>query len=127
MDFKKHHICDFPGDPDGKESVCNSGDLDLIPGSGRSPGEINGNPLHYSCLGNPIDTRTWWAIVNGVVKNWTWLSNSTQQTHVEILRYFIPQVNLGYAIIIGFIGSQSVNNILFVLRGVSWFYGNPEF
>ena len=39
-----------------KESACQAGDTDLIPGSGRSPGKGNGNPLQYSCLGNPMDT-----------------------------------------------------------------------
>ena len=43
-----------PGGSDGKESTCNAGDLGLIPGSGRSPGEENGNPLQDSCLGNPM-------------------------------------------------------------------------
>ena len=43
---------DFPGDLDGKESACNVGELGLIPGSGRSPGEGTGNPLQYSCLEN---------------------------------------------------------------------------
>ena len=45
----------FPGGSDGKESTCNAGDLGLIPGSERSPAEGNGNPLQYSCLGNPVD------------------------------------------------------------------------
>ena len=45
----------FPGGSDGRESACNAEDLDLIPGSGRSPGEGNGNPPQYSCLGNPMD------------------------------------------------------------------------
>ena len=49
------HQLDFPGGSDGKESACNAGDLGLIPGSGRSPGEGNGNPLHYSCLENPME------------------------------------------------------------------------
>ena len=45
-----------PGGLDGKASACNAGDLGLIPGSGRSPGEENGNPLlQYSCLENPMD------------------------------------------------------------------------
>ena len=44
-----------PGGSDGKESACNSGDLGLIPGLGRSPGEGNGNPLQCSCLDNPMD------------------------------------------------------------------------
>ena len=42
---------DFPGSSDGKASAYNAGDLGSIPGSGRSPGEGNGNPLQYSCLG----------------------------------------------------------------------------
>ena len=45
----------FPGILDGKESTCNAGDMGLIPGSGRSPGEGNDYPLQYSCLGNPMD------------------------------------------------------------------------
>ena len=46
---------DFPGGSDGKASVYNAGDLGSIPGSGRSPGEGNGNPLQYYCLENPVD------------------------------------------------------------------------
>ena len=45
----------FPGISDGKESACNAGDPGSIPGSGRFPGGGNGNPLQYSCLGNPMD------------------------------------------------------------------------
>jgi len=45
----------FPWGHSGKESACNAGALGLIPESGRSPGEGNGNPLQYSCLGNPMD------------------------------------------------------------------------
>ena len=48
-----------------KESACNAGDLGLIPGSGRSPGEGNGNPLLYSCLENPMDRGAWWATIYG--------------------------------------------------------------
>ena len=48
-----------PGDSDGKASVYNAGDLGSIPGLGRSRGEGNGNPLHYSCLENPMDRRAW--------------------------------------------------------------------
>ena len=50
---------DFPGDSDGKLSAYGVGDLGSIPGSGRSPGEGNGNPLQYSCLENPMDGGTW--------------------------------------------------------------------
>ena len=52
------------GGSDGKGSACNAGDTgdaDSIPGSGRSPGEGNGNPLQYSYLEKPIDRGTWWA------------------------------------------------------------------
>ena len=65
----------FPGGSDGKESACNSGDLGLIPGLGRSPGEGNGYPLQYSCLENSMDRGAWWAIVHGVAKSRTRLSN----------------------------------------------------
>ena len=47
------------------------GDPDSIPGSGRSPGEGNGNPLQYSCLENPMDRGTWWATIHGVAKSQT--------------------------------------------------------
>ena len=67
----------FPGGSDGKASACTLGDLGLIPGSGRSPGEGNGNPLQYSCLENPMDEGDWQATVPGVAKNWTWLSDFT--------------------------------------------------
>ena len=56
---------------DSKESACNAGDPGLIPGSGRSSGEGNGNPLQYSCLENPTDGGAWWATVHGVTKSWT--------------------------------------------------------
>ena len=59
---------DFPGGSDGIESACNAGDLGSIPGSGRSPGEGNDNPLQYSCLENPMDRGVWWATVYGVAK-----------------------------------------------------------
>ena len=59
---------DFPRSSFGKESACNAGELGLIPGSGRSPGEGNGNPLQYSCLENPMDRGAWWATVHGVAR-----------------------------------------------------------
>ena len=48
-------VLGFPGGSDGKESACNAGVTGLVPGLGRSPGERNGNPLQYSCLGNSMD------------------------------------------------------------------------
>ena len=59
----------FPGDSDDKESACNVGDPGLIPGSGKSSGEGNGNPLQYSCLENSMDRGAWQAIVHGVTKS----------------------------------------------------------
>ena len=61
----------FPQSLVGKESACNAGDLALIPGLGRSPGEGNGNLLHYSCLENPMDRGAWWAAVYGVTQSQT--------------------------------------------------------
>ena len=61
----------FRGGSDGKESACNVGDPGSIPGPGRSPGEVNGYPLQYSCLENPMDRGAWQATVHGVTKSWT--------------------------------------------------------
>ena len=61
----------FPGGSDGKESACSAEDLGLISGSGRSPGDGNGNTLQYFCLENSMDIGAWWAIVNGVAKSRT--------------------------------------------------------
>ena len=58
-------------------SASNAGDLGLIPGSGRSPGEGNGNPLQYSCLENPMDRGAWRATVHGVTKSQIRLSDFT--------------------------------------------------
>ena len=69
------YIWGFYGGSDGKESTCSAGDLDSIPGSGRSPGEGNGYPLQYSFLENSTDRKAWWAIVHGVTKNQTQLSS----------------------------------------------------
>ena len=60
-----------------KASAYNAGDLGLIPGLGRSPGEGNGSPLQYCCLENPIDRGAWQAVVHGVAKNRTRLSDFT--------------------------------------------------
>ena len=57
--FKDNYNQDFPGGSDGKASAYNAGDLGSIPGSGRSPGEGNGNPLQYSCLENSMDVGAW--------------------------------------------------------------------
>ena len=65
----------FPGGSDSKASARNVGDPGSIPGSVRSPGEGNGNPLQYSCLENSMDGGAWWATVHGVTKSQSQLSN----------------------------------------------------
>ena len=67
----------FPGGSDGKVSACNAGDPGLTPGSGRSPGEGNGTPLQYSRLENPMDGGAGQAIVRGVPKSRTRMSDFT--------------------------------------------------
>ena len=72
----------FPGGsevpaPEETQVSSNAGDLGLMSGTGRSPGEGNGNPLQYSCLENPMDGEAWWATVHGVAKSWTRLSDLT--------------------------------------------------
>ena len=66
-----HGIIDFTGGSDGKASAYTAGDLSSIPGSGRSSGEGNGNPLQYSGLENPLDGGDW------VSKSWTRLRDFT--------------------------------------------------
>ena len=74
-----------PGGSDGKESACNVGDPGSVPRLGRSPGEGNDNPLHYSCLENSVDRGAWRATVHGVAKSQTrqLLSLSTAQQSIS--------------------------------------------
>ena len=68
----------------GKGSASNSGDIrdmGLFPGSGRSPGEGNGNPLRYSCLENPMDRRAWWATVHGITEE-SDMTEATSDAHM---------------------------------------------
>ena len=73
--FVSSSIKGFPCSSVGKESACNAGDLGLIPGSGRSPGEGNGNPLRYPCLENLMDTGAWRAAAHRVAKSQARLSD----------------------------------------------------
>ena len=61
----------FPGGSDGKEASCNAGDLGVVPGLGRSPGEGNSYPVQYSGPENSMDRGAWQATVHGVTKSWT--------------------------------------------------------
>ena len=65
----------FPGGSVVKHLSVNVGDVGLIPGLGRFPGEWNGNPFQYSYLGNPMDRGVWQAAVHGVAKSQTWPSD----------------------------------------------------
>ena len=68
-----------------KNLPANAGDEGSIPGSGRSPGEGNGNPLQYSCLENPMDRGAGWAIIHGVAKSQTRLSAHTyRDKHMNV-------------------------------------------
>ena len=69
----------FPGGSEVKSLPANAGYMGSIPGSGRSPGEGNGNPPQYSCLENPMDKGAWPAIVHGVMRVGCKLSTKQQQ------------------------------------------------
>ena len=80
LSFRVWNNTGLPGDTVVKNLHANAGDtrdVGLIPGSGKSPGEGNGNPLQYSCLGNPLNRGACWTTVHGVTKSQTWLSNWT--------------------------------------------------
>ena len=64
------------------QSVYSAGDLGSIPGSERSPGEGNGNPLQYSCLENPVDRGAWWAAVHRGAQSWTQLKQLSMHTFI---------------------------------------------
>ena len=110
----------FPGGSTGKESTCSVGDLDSIPGMGRSPGEGNRYPLHYSGLEDSMD-----CIVHGVTKSWTWLSSFqfhfswSTFCHFSFHNWYFPVLlrNAHYAV--AFAG------ILVVSQKNLWFFFKP--
>ena len=99
-------MCGFPGGSEVKASACSAEDLGLIPVSGRSPGEANGNLLQYSCLENPMDGGAWWATVHRIAKSQTRLSDFTFTFtlrlcfafHVLTCVTLIKSLNLGFLI-----------------------------
>ena len=82
-----------------KNSPANAGDardVGLIPGSGRSPGEGNGNPVQYSCLENPMDRGTWLATVHGVAKGQTRLSRAQKITSASLSHPSLQSLGSGW-------------------------------
>ena len=65
--YSEQNLC-FSGGSEVKESTCQPGDMGSIPGSGKFPGEGNGSPVQYSCLGNPMEREAWQGTVHGVAK-----------------------------------------------------------
>ena len=76
------YLWGFPGGAVVKNLPANAGDMSSIPGSGRSPGGENGNPLQYSCLENSMDRGAWQATVHEPTKSWTRLSTHPQITYM---------------------------------------------
>ena len=96
LKWLSRHIFGIPGGSMVKNpltSAGDTGDMGLIPGSGRSPGEGNGNPPQFSCLENSMDRRAWWATSMGS-QSWTWPSMHTQNfwrlTHSTISIVKLP-------------------------------------
>ena len=85
----------FPWWLSGKESMCQAEDTGLIPKSGRSPREENGNSLQYSCLGNPMEEEPGGLQFVGLQKSWTWL---IKQQNNNVVFYFIPSQVLWFLI-----------------------------
>ena len=79
----------FPNGSASKESACDAGDTGSIPGLGRSPG---GNPLWYSCLKSPLDRGTWWATIQRVTENQTWLNTSLIVIFSVIISSLNPEI-----------------------------------
>ena len=111
MEIATHFsILDFLDGSGSKAPVYNVGYPGSLPGSGRSPGEGNGNQLQYSYLENPMDRGAWEGIVHGVAKSWTRLSDFTFLSF-SILAWEISWTEKPWAIgSIGSIGSQRVRH-----------------
>ena len=82
-----------------KNPPASAGDTGSIPGSERSPGEGNGNPLQYSCLGNPLDRGTWQSTGHGVAKSQRRLSDYTTNHYLDFLSLSFPTCRMGVIIL----------------------------
>ena len=89
------HSYKLPGGSDSKESACNVADLGSIPRLGKFPGEGNGNPLQYSCLGNTMDRGAWWATVHGITRvRHSWVINTFAQITQVNLSILLPETSI---------------------------------
>ena len=86
----------FSGGSDVKESACNAGDPDSIPGLGRFPGERKGYPLQCSCLEDSVGRGAWWATVHVVTKSWTQLSDQHVFTFAEVVLYYCSLIKYSH-------------------------------
>ena len=77
----------FPGGTGGEEHTCLIGKVVSILGSGRSPGIEKGNPLQYSCMGNPMDREAWWAMVHGATKRQATTEPTEHTKHTHIITF----------------------------------------
>ena len=92
MSEHNFYLSTFPDRASVKNPPANAGDVDLIPGAGRSPGGGHGNPLQYSCLESLMDRGAWPATVHGVAKSWTRLKGlSTRKNLPSIIYLFTYQ------------------------------------
>ena len=82
----------LPGGSEVKASACNVGEPGSIPGSGRSPGERNGNPVQYFCLENSMDRGVWWATVHGITKRHNGVTNTVYTSYENYLIFFPQEV-----------------------------------
>ena len=83
--LKGNELSGFPGGSVVENLPANAGDMGSMPGSVRSPGEGNGNPFQYSCLGNPMNRGAWRATVPGVKNSWTWPSNRITTKWINLI------------------------------------------
>ena len=103
----------FPRSSVSKDSACSSGDLGLIPGSGRSLGEGNGNPLQYTCLENSRKRGAWWAAVHGVTKSWVQLTNTSLHFIVFITFSFSTLEILLYCLLASIVAAEKIEHGLY--------------
>ena len=108
------------GGLDGKESACSAGDLGLIPGSERSPGEGNSNPLQYSCQNNPVNKGAWWVTVHRVVKSQTWLKQLSTQALPSKLCLNIQMPDQGITCYFHSKFPWQINEFIYLLKSFWW-------